>query len=566
MRDPVSSRPANAAGAVLLLSFGQREVLAAQIDRLGWQVTASRRAEGIAERKRSSAASLSIVDFRDDPEQALLAIKALVGPILAIYAVEQAEMLPQLSDAGVNQFLRAPFVDAELLALLRVASGEPLVEAIRKPEAERDALTGFAQAQTFRHWMSTHLPQQMVSLILINISRFDTINASLGRETGDTALRALAHRIEPLIKDLIGTEALIARMPGAEFAIGMSGQLTPERLHLLAEAIVDVVSRPLATSEGQVSLGCRVAVVAQRGSDRTPNMLIKRASQALAEIRDGDARAISLMLGDVADANELSRSLHADLRSALTNDEIDILFQPQVGVVGGQIEGVEALARWRHPRHGVIGAVTLFAVADQSNYGVELSSHIQKRALAEAAGWPSSLSHLRLSLNVTAADLARPRFARIFQGLIDESGFPRGRLTVEITESSVMADIDAAAKVLAQFRASGCRVAIDDFGTGYSSLAWLKSLPADYLKLDKALAGDILGGDRDSVVIRAVVSMARSLGLAVIAEGVETEGQLALLAREGCTFYQGYLCAPPLDIAALQALIHRESIPAPDIR
>jgi diguanylate cyclase (GGDEF)-like protein len=554
-RDPVSSRPADAAATVLLLSFGQRDALAAQIDRLGWHVTASRRLEGIAERKRTSGAVLTLVDFRDDPVQALSALSALAGPILAIYSADQGEQLAQFAAAGVSHFLREPFVDAELATLLDIAAGALPVGAANKAGPARDALTGLAPAQTFRHWVSAQLPQQAVSLILVNIARFDTINASLGRETGDMALRALAHRIEPLVRDVDAAECLLARMPGAEFAIGISGPVTPERLHLLAEAIVDVVSRPLATSEGQVSLGCRVAIVAQRAGDRTPNMLIKRASQALSEIRDGEAGAIALMLGDAADANELSRSLHADLRSALTNAEIDILFQPQVGVLTGHIEGVEALARWRHPRHGVIGAVTLFAVADQSNYSVELSAHIQKQALKAAAAWPPSLSHLRLSLNVTAADLARPRFAETFQALIDESGFPRGRLTVEITESSVMADIDSAAQVLAQFRASGCRVAIDDFGTGYSSLAWLKSLPADYLKLDKALAGDILGGDRDAVVIRAVVGMARSLGLSVIAEGVETEGQLALLAREGCTLYQGFLCAPPLSVDALVKIV-----------
>jgi diguanylate cyclase (GGDEF)-like protein len=554
-RGPVLSRPANMAGAVLLLSFGQRDVLAAQIERLGWQVTASRRLDGIAARQISSGAEAIVIDLRDDPQQAAAAARLLKGPKLLIYDAAQAELLPDLVGAGVQHFLRAPFVDAELEALLAVIRGGRSPTPTRAAETPRDALTGFAQALTLRHWLGEGGVTEETSLILVNVTRFDTINASLGRETGDVALRAIGHRIEPLVSEVSGARCLLARMPGAEFAIGIKGPITAERLLLLAEAIVDAVSRPLATGEGNVSLGCRVAVIAQRPSDRTPNMLIKRASQALSEIRDGDSGAIALLVGEAADAQEISRSLHADLRSALTNDEIDVLFQPQVGVSGGHIEGVEALARWHHPRHGVIGAVTLFAVAEQSDYVVELSAHIQRQALNVAANWPASLSHLRMSLNVTAADLARPRFARTFQALIDESGFPRARLTIEVTESSVMADIDAAAKVLAQFRASGCRVAIDDFGTGYSSLAWLKSLPADYLKLDKALAGDILGGDRDAVVIRAVVGMARSLGLTVIAEGVETEGQLALLAREGCTLYQGFLCAPPLSVEALGEIV-----------
>ena len=139
--------------------------------------------------------------------------------------------------------------------------------------------------------------------------------------------------------------------------------------------------------------------------------------------------------------------------------------------------------------------------------------------------------------------------------MIEESGFPRGRLTIEITESSLMQNLEATAKTLSQFRAVGCRVAIDDFGTGYSSLAWLKTLPADYLKLDQGLAGDIMGSERDAVVLRGVIGMARSLGLSVIAEGVETETQLALLAREGCTLYQGFFCSPPVDVVGLLGLL-----------
>jgi EAL domain-containing protein (putative c-di-GMP-specific phosphodiesterase class I) len=156
---------------------------------------------------------------------------------------------------------------------------------------------------------------------------------------------------------------------------------------------------------------------------------------------------------------------------------------------------------------------------------------------------------------VTAGDLDRPRFFKSLQTLVEESGFPRERLTLELTESSLMQDVPRTAKLLGHLRSYGIRVAIDDFGTGYSSLAWLKNLPADYLKLDQGLSSDIMGTDRDTVVLRGVISMARSLGLTVIAEGVETRGQLDLLAREGCALYQGYLFAPAVDVAGLADLV-----------
>jgi EAL domain-containing protein (putative c-di-GMP-specific phosphodiesterase class I) len=175
--------------------------------------------------------------------------------------------------------------------------------------------------------------------------------------------------------------------------------------------------------------------------------------------------------------------------------------------------------------------------------------------MARAAAWPAALAGLRLSLNLTAGDIARPGFADLFLDRIDASGFPRKRLTLEITESGLIEDLGAASTLLATLRSAGCRIAIDDFGTGYSSLAYLKSLPLDYLKIDKKLAQDIAGTARDRVVVRGVIDMARSLGLSVIAEGVETTEQLDLLAKEGCQYYQGFLCSEPVDVAALLSLM-----------
>ncbi len=394
-----------------------------------------------------------------------------------------------------------------------------------------------------------------VSLLLANILRFDTINAAFGRDIGDVLLRTLAHRIEPLVADLVGGRWALARMPGAEFAVAIAGDVQAERLQLLAEAMVESVSRPLSAENEIVRLGCRIVGVQSLASNKGGAQLLKRASQALGEKREAGSDSVHILIGNSNLPESQTRSLHADLRNALASGEIDILFQPQVAIANGRIEGVEALARWQHPRHGQIGAVTLFTVAEQSDYLIELSSYVQRQALTLAAAWPSSLSHLRLSVNVTATDMASARFVRNFLALVDESGFPRERLTIEVTESGVMANLDASAKQLAQLRAAGCRVAIDDFGTGYSSLAWLKALPADYLKLDKGLSGDILGGERDAIVIRGVISMARSLGLSVIAEGVESETQRALLIREGCTLCQGFLFAPALDLAGLVALV-----------
>ena len=175
-----------------------------------------------------------------------------------------------------------------------------------------------------------------------------------------------------------------------------------------------------------------------------------------------------------------------------------------------------------------------------------LSEQVHRQVLAEVAAWPPALANLRVAFNLTAADLARPGFVDTLLGQIDASGVARARLTLEVTETELMTDLDSAAAALRALQEAGCRTAIDDFGTGYSSLAYLAALPVDYLKLDRSLTQAIVGSRRRQVVARAAIDMARSLGVAVVAEGVETEEQRAELARAGCAFYQGFLLAPPL--------------------
>lgn len=249
------------------------------------------------------------------------------------------------------------------------------------------------------------------------------------------------------------------------------------------------------------------------------------------------------------------RRLADDLRAAIEGGEVELRYQPQVSLADGRITGVEVLARWGHPRLGELGAERLFAAAARANLSHDLSQHIQHAALAAVADWPAALAALDVALNVTASDLAAPDFADELLGRAAAVGVAQGRVTLEITEHELIGDLDAAGQALAMLRARGMRVALDDFGTGYSSIAYLKALPLDYLKIDGRLSNDLLGDAREQVVVRHVIAMARELGLDVIAEGVESEHHRRLLAAAGATYFQGYLCAPPLDAAALTQLV-----------
>jgi diguanylate cyclase (GGDEF)-like protein len=432
----------------------------------------------------------------------------------------------------------------------------PLVR--NESNGSRDALTGLRNGRAARGWIDRQLgtadpDDSALVVLLLAVSRFDAINAAFGRATGDAVLKAAGRRIERLINP-DAKRRMVARLAGAEFAVLLAAPADLAEGRFLAGQLVEAIGRPFLSGDHVITLGCRVGVVASRPEDDAANLL-RRASAALAEAKAAESDRIRVLDAGAQAATMVGDRLEVDLRRALDQDEIEILFQPLVSVTTGRIEAAEALARWRHPRYGELGAVTLFSVAERSDYLVQLSDHVQRKAIAAAAdSWPEALAGARLSINITAADIVRPGFAEQLVATIEASGFDPHRVTVEVTEGGLIEDLNAAACLLARLREAGLRVAIDDFGTGYSSLAYLKALPLDYLKIDKRLCEDIAGSHRDRIVVRGVIDMARSLGLGVIAEGVETQEQLDLLAREGCNLYQGYLCAPPLDVAALARL------------
>ena len=651
---PVPTNPMTGRDRPLfLLSFRQRDELAAHAARAGWRVVAARRGEGADRRFLASGAAVAVVDARGSVDEGLAAVRTLApvttasgGALLVLVSRDDTARLGEFYDAGATQFLASPMREVEFVQALRFAArhaqragsdtahatGEPLgwrydpalrslqvtpalasmlgftgtpslrtalrhveaadrgamrgalqrlrdgiqatafahdlpgagrvvehlqrdartgrihalIERLGEVDASavvRDVLTGVRDNAGMRRWLTRRLDDaQPIGVILVALGRFDMVNTAYGRDAGDAVLRAASTRIAEAARGAFGRRAVLARMGGAEFVVA-AADTDATALADAAKGIEEALTRPFVIGDAIAPVGARVTTVTSRPGD-DPAILLRRASEALAG-EDNDNRAVPI------------EALAVDLRRAMDAGEIELRMQPQVAVATGAIVGVEALARWRHPDHGEVGAETLFAAAARAELELALSEHVQRLALAQAARWPAALRTLRLSVNVTAADVARANFADLFLDWVDSSGFPRARLTVEITEGGLIDDLGQASRLLSDLRAAGCRVAIDDFGTGYSSLAYLKALPLDYLKVDRKLTQDITGSARDRIVVRGVIDMARSLGLTVIAEGVETPEQLDLLAKEGCQFYQGFLCAEPLTVPELVALMER---------
>jgi EAL domain-containing protein (putative c-di-GMP-specific phosphodiesterase class I) len=243
--------------------------------------------------------------------------------------------------------------------------------------------------------------------------------------------------------------------------------------------------------------------------------------------------------------------LEADLLRALDRREIEVLFQPQFSCTAGAVVGAEALARWRHPTLGAIGARDLFAVAERAALVAPLSRHVVARALEDAARWPDNLT---LSLNITPEELGDPRFAADFATQIGQSGIAPQRLMLEITEDLLLRNLVQASGALKALRGLGFRTALDDFGAGFCNFRYLRELPLDALKLDKAMVEGVPGDGTALAVLRAMVQLGKALGLKVYAEGIESEIQRAAITAEGCDYWQGFLRAQPMPSEGVLAL------------
>lgn len=417
----------------------------------------------------------------------------------------------------------------------------------------RDELTGLAGAATARdrlaQWQSAAVEKggtAPVHAMMIGLGRFDTVNLAYGEAAGDRALVAIAQRILHFAEDEFEeSQWLAARIGGGKFLLAAHEACNRERWQWLGEALADAIAHPIADLDGlgTLRLWPRIALM-RPAPGEGPSMIFDRLAETLEQARGQHSRRVLWADGGLTVPGRRSALVEADLLAAIDRDEIGLLFQPQVSLGDNVIIGAEALARWQHPELGRIGAGQLFAIAERTDHVAQLSRHIAKTALEAAANWPKTM---RLSINVTPADLAAPSFAEGLLELVEAAGFDAQRLTLEITEHVLLDQLERSAAMLGGLRDKGMRIALDDFGAGFCNFRYLKILPLDTIKLDRAMVEGIAADPRDLAVLRGILAMAKALGLGVMAEGIETEEQRAIIAQEGADYYQGFLCAAPLE-------------------
>jgi diguanylate cyclase (GGDEF)-like protein len=415
----------------------------------------------------------------------------------------------------------------------------------RRHDAQHDALTGLPNRTMFRARLHQELERTRhaggrVDVLLLDLDGFKEINDTLGHGHGDEVLRLVAARL----KGLVRPTDVVARLGGDEFGAVILGLEGETQLHGLAERLRSALDEPVVLGDLHVRAGASIGMACWPEHGGDAETLLRHADVAMYAAK-GDRSGCELYDRDRDPYSPERLELLGELRNGIRRGEIVLHYQPKLCLRSGRVKGVEALARWQHPQRGLLGPGAFIELAEQSDLMGALTNRVLRDALAQAAAWETIGLDLSVAVNLspdTLLDEALP--AAVERALADRSLSP-DRLQLEITESSLMRDAQRAAKVLEGLRAAGVRVSIDDFGTGYSSLAWLKRLPVHEIKIDRSFVSELAPGSSDAAIVESTVRLGQTLGMTVVAEGVETQAALDLLRGFGCDVAQGYLVSRP---------------------
>jgi diguanylate cyclase (GGDEF)-like protein/PAS domain S-box-containing protein len=452
----------------------------------------------------------------------------------------------------VVNHLDTPEIDGWILAIRDITDETRLTEELRH-QALHDSLTGLPNrvllADRIEHAIergSRH-PGLRLSLLLVDLDDFKSVNDSMGHQLGDDLLRALSERLTQAVRP----GDTVARLGGDEFAVLLEGTDETDALAIAAR-VNAAVALPVPLDGAVLAVRASIGVVSGTGVGTSANDLLRSADIAMYQAkRDGKGR-VTTFRNYMHDVAREQMDLRVDLAAALGHGELAVVYQPIVETSAGRLCGLEALLRWHHPTRGTVPPMQFIPVAEQAGLINEIGEWVLRTACAEAARWGGDDGPY-ISVNVSAVQLRAADFADTVAKVLADTRLVPSRLLLEITESMLIDDETRCRRTLTELRSLGVRVAIDDFGTGYSSLAYLRELAVDVVKIDRAFVHDLAVNADHRALTSTMLALAEGLSMTAIAEGVETESEHAELKRLGCTFAQGYLYAAP---AAIEHLGH----------
>jgi diguanylate cyclase (GGDEF)-like protein len=474
-------------------------------------------------------------------------------PVLMITALEDRQSIEKAFEAGASDFIPKPIhlsvVNQRVRRIIDATRAERHVRHL----AYSDTLTGLPNRALFMDQLNRSIERiaarnGMIAILFLDLDRFKYVNDTLGHEVGDRLLEAMAQRIKGCVRN----DDCVARLGGDEFTILLEDIPNPGVAGSVAQNICRTVSAPLEIDGQEIFVTASIGISVYPTDGLDVSSLLRHADTAMyraKQNRSGFSYYEATMESVMAERVQLENSL----RRALERDEITVFYQPVVDTKSGVIASVEALVRWRHPVRGIVSPMEFIPVAEETGLILALGERVLRTACFQTKVWlDSGLPLQRVAVNLSAKQLEQEDLCEVVLAALKDSGLPADVLILEITESVLMEQARDPASILHTLRGLGVRISIDDFGTGYSSLAYLKHLPADYLKIDRSFIKDI-PDDADAVaIVTGIMTLAHSLRLTVVAEGVETEPQRDQLAKLDCDYLQGYLFSKPVPAELLE--------------
>ncbi|WP_365755929.1 EAL domain-containing protein [Noviherbaspirillum sp.] len=395
------------------------------------------------------------------------------------------------------------------------------------------------------------------ALLFIDLDNFKALNDTLGHEKGDLLLQQVARRLSSCVRE----SDTVARLGGDEFVIMLTD--LPEhrgevaiQTKAVCEKILDGLRQPYSIDGVEQHSAASIGVALFQGRNDTVGELLKRADLAMYQAKASGRNTVRFFNQDMQAAVIARATLETDLRQGLRDGQFMLYYQPQMDK-DGRMVGTEALIRWRHPTRGLVLPSRFIAISEETALILPLGQWVLNTACQQLAAWSSqpSMAGLSIAVNVSPRQFHHEQFVDQILGALENSGANPRQLKLELTESVLLDDVNATIAKMTELKARGVGFSLDDFGTGYSSLSYLKLLPLDQIKIDRSFVRDVLTDDNDAAIARTIIMLGQSLGLAVIAEGVETEEQRNFLARHDCNMYQGYLFSRPVPADQLESLL-----------
>ncbi|HUG60198.1 MAG TPA: EAL domain-containing protein [Methylomirabilota bacterium] len=424
--------------------------------------------------------------------------------------------------------------------------------------AEHDVLTGLPNRAAFQRELEKACAGRAdgggaFALFCVDLDRFKEANDVFGHLAGDDVLIQVSERLRSILPD----NGVVARLGGDEFAL-LAPDLGVHASADLAEVIVSTLAAPVLHENQRIGIGASVGVALAPADGETPDLLLARADMALNRAK-GQGGGISCFFEVAMDEETRTRrALAFELRDAIAEGQLELAYQPLADLSSSGVTGFEALVRWNHPVHGAIAPTIFVAIAEESGFISQLGEWVLRTAAAEAAGWRRPLT---VAVNLSPLQLEQQHLPELVHEILLQTGLSPTRLELEVTETALMRNPQRSLDVLRRLKAMGVRIAMDDFGTGYSSLSTLRSFPFDKLKIDRSFVDRLGSHGQTASIVRAVVGLSRSLDIRVVAEGVETEAQIAFLTGESCDEVQGFMIGLPLPIARYAHLTQADGFP-----